>query len=443
MKMRHPATWVPTAYFAEGLPFVVINIVASIMYARLGKGDAEIALWTSLIILPYSLKPLWSPFLEMFKTKKYFVLITQFITAVSFGLAAAALPFDNFFLYSLVAFAIVSFSGSTHDIAVDGIYVNALSPKQQAQYVGWQGAFYNLAKVLSMGAFMWYAGKLTEYFGEGAVHYAWMVVMGTFGFVMLLLGLWHTRMLPSGGEAKVNVTNLKDSFSTFGDVIKTFFTKQYIGWGILFMFLYRFAEGQAIKIAPLFMVADRTNGGLGLNDTDFGTVYGTAGPIAFLAGSILGGYFVAGRGLRKSRMILAAAFNFPFAAYAFLAITVPTSLWTIGGAVVFEYFGYGFGFVGLTLYMMQQIAPGKYKMAHYAFATSLMNLGVMIPSMVSGYLSDWMGYKTFFIYVLIATIPSFLITWLVPYRKTEDDEAAEAEAAAAQEDDPEVLDTNV
>jgi PAT family beta-lactamase induction signal transducer AmpG len=419
-KPVHPGRWVPTLYFAEGLPFVTINVVSVLMYKAMNVPDAQIAFFTTLVILPWTLKPLWGPLLEMFKTKKYFVLATQFIGGVTFGLLALTLPLDGFFRYSLALFAVIAFNGATHDIAADGVYINALTPVQQARFVGWQGAFYNVAKVLSQGAFVYMAGRLEKSMG---VTSAWMIVMGIFGAIMVALSLYHAKMLPSGG-APGEVKTAREAFSTFWDVTRTFFQKKYIVWGIVFIILYRFAEGQAMKIVPLFMKADRAAGGLGLETSQIGILYGFFPPVAVILGSILAGYFTARRGLKKSLFILCCFFNIPFAVYAFLAYTTPTNLFTIGAAVVFEYFGYGFGFVGLTLYMMQQIAPGKYKMAHYAFATGVMNLGLMIPSALSGYISDYLGYRNFFLWVMVATIPSFLVAWLVPFRKTESESAA-------------------
>jgi len=413
----YPARWVPTLYFAEGLPFVAIAMVSALMYKNMGIADAQITFWTSLVMLPWTLKPLWGPLLEMFKTKKHFVVGTQFIGGVAFGFLALTLPLDGFFKYSLALFAIIAFNGATHDIAADGVYINVLTPKLQAQFVGWQGAAYNIAKVFTQGALVYLAGQLESSVG---ITKAWMTIMGVYGAILIGLSLYHAKFLPSGGAA-TNVTTLREGFRTLWDVIRTFFEKKYILWGILFITLYRFAEGQAIKIVPLFFKAARDQGGLGLSTSEIGIVYGTFGAAAFVVGSLLAGYFIAGRGLRRSLFILCCFFNIPFVAYAFLAITQPTSLTIVATAVVFEYFGYGFGFTGLTLFMMQQIAPGRYKMAHYAFATGIMNLGMMIPSMLSGLISDWLGYRTFFIWVMIATIPSFVMTWLVPFREPEPD----------------------
>ena len=414
--MKHPATWVPTLYFSEGLPFVATATVSVLMYKSLGLSDSQIALFTTLVMWPWTLKPLWGPLLEMFKTKKHFVVATQFIGGVSFGLLALSLPLEGFLSYSLAMFVIIAFNSATHDIAADGVFINTLTPDDQARFVGWQGAFYNVAKVLSQGALVYVAGKLELTIG---VTEAWMVVMGLFGAILLLMGLYHIKVLPSGGSS-TEVQSMKEAFQTFWLVVKSFFEKKNILWGLAFIILFRTAEGQLTKIVPLFMRASREDGGLGLLTADIGIAYGIFGAAAFVFGSILGGYFVAKRGLKSSIFLLAVIFNVPDVVYAYLAFTVPESFIIICTAITIEWFGYGFGFVGIILFMMQQIAPGKYKMAHYAFATAVMNLGFMLPSMLSGYVSDFLGYKNFFIWVMIATIPSFLVAWFVPFKDVKD-----------------------
>ena len=336
---------------------------------------------------------------------------TQIFTGSMFGMVALSLHAHYFFAISICVLAIIAFSGATHDTAADGVYLNELDEKSQAQYVGWQGAFYNIAKVFSGGVLVYFAGEMEKNIG---VINAWTVVMCLYGIIMILLGLYNRKMLPeAAGSQKVH--SVKEGFDTLKDVAITFFQKKNIVYSLCFIVLYRFAEGQAIKITPLFFKAARAEGGLGLSTSQIGILYGVFGAIAFVLGSLAAGYFVSNKGLsRKTLLVLCAFFNVPFAAYAFLAITLPQNLYIIGGAVAVEYFGYGFGFVGLILFIMQQIAPGKYKMAHYAFGSGLMNLGFMIPSMVSGFVSDYLGYKEFFIWVLISTIPAFLITWLVP-----------------------------
>lgn len=416
----NPIRWVPTVYFAMGLPFVALSMVSVLMFSDLGVSNTQIAFWTSLVMLPWTLKPLWSPFLEMFKTKKHFVVLTQLITGTTFALIALSLPLPDFFTYAIALMGVVAFSGATHDIAGDGVYLTELSSTQQAKYIGWQGAFYNLAKILTNGGMVYLAGMLKNTFG---IVQAWMVIMFICAAFMILLGLYHIRVLPSGGAAETKLNGPKDALRSLVEIIASFFKKKYIVYYMLFIVLYRFAEGYAMKIVPLFLKAPVADGGLGLDVSDIGLVYGTFGAAAFILGSILGGYFISGYGLKKTLFSLCCVFNIPFAVYLLLAIYQPSNIWVIGAAVVFEYFGYGFGFVGLMLFMMQQVAPGKHQMAHYAFATGIMNLGVMLPGMISGFLSDKLGYQNFFIWVLIATIPAFLITWFVPF--TYDDKKKE------------------
>ncbi len=428
---RSPISWVPTLYFAMGMPFVVLNMVCTLMFKGLDVSDAQIAFWTSIIMFPWTLKPLWSPLLEIYKTKKFFVIFTQIATGCIFGLVALALHLSNFFAVSIALLAIIAFSGATHDVAADGVYMASLSKDDQARYIGWQGAFYNIAKIAATGGLVYLAGMLIEmYTGDttgldataaaAAKHQgtviAWTIIMAVIGVIMVLLGFYNAKFVPS--EAKKDAAErpgFKETMVELGNVFVDLFRKRHIVYYIYFIVLYRFAEGFVMKIVPLFLKADRANQGLGLSEKEIGLCYGTFGAAAFVIGSILAGYYVAHRGLQKSLFSLCCVFNLPFVAYTLLAIYQPESLVLIGGGIVLEYFGYGFGFVGLTLFMMQQIAPGKHQMAHYAFASGIMNLGVMLPGMLSGYVSDWLGYRHFFIFVLVCTIPAFLITWFVPF----------------------------
>lgn len=428
---RSPISWVPTLYFAMGMPFVVLNMVCVLMFKGLDVSDAQIALWTSIIMFPWTLKPLWSPLLEMYKTKKFFVIVTQIATGCIFGLVALALHLPNFFAVCIALLAVIALSGATHDVAADGVYMASLSKEDQARYIGWQGAFYNIAKIAATGGLVMLAGVLIKHFTgdvstldaaaaavakrQGTVM-AWTVIMAVIGLIMVLLGLYNAKFVPADHrDVSAERPGLKETMVELGNVFVDLFRKRHIIYYIFFIILYRFAEGFVMKIVPLFLKADRANQGLGLSEEEIGLCYGTFGAAAFVIGSILAGYYVAHRGLQKSLFSLCCVFNLPFVAYTLLAIYQPESLWLIGGGIVLEYFGYGFGFVGLTLFMMQQIAPGKHQMAHYAFASGIMNLGVMLPGMLSGYVSDWLGYRDFFIFVLVCTIPAFLITWFVPF----------------------------
>jgi PAT family beta-lactamase induction signal transducer AmpG len=371
---------------------------------------------------PWSLKPLWSPFMEMFKTKKYFVVATQFFGGLFFVGLALSLSSDLFVRYSLAFFVLIAFTSATHDIAADGLYIESLSSEFQAKFVGWQGFFWSLAKILAMGPVLGLAYILEK---NAGVKPAWMTVMGLFGGLLVLFSLYHSRMLPTGKRAQ-GVRSVRAGLREFAHVAVTFVKKKYVFWGMAFIIFYRLAEGQAQKIFPLFLRAERAKGGLGLTTGDVGLVYGFFGIGAFMVGSILGGYFSA-KSLRRALLPLCAIFNLPYLMYLFLAWVQPESLVVTGAAIVVEMFGYGFGFVGVTLFMMQQIATGPYKMAHYAFATSLMNLGLILPGLWSGYLSDAVGYKYFFVWVMVSTVGSFIITSLVPF-KNEQEVAAENEA---------------
>jgi len=410
-KITKPVFWIPTNYFAMGLPFIAIAQASTLMFKNLGISDSRIAFWTSIILMPYTLKPLWSPILEMFRTKKYFVVATQLITGVFFALIAFSLQLPDFFAYAIALLAVIALSGSTHDIATDGLYMDVLNSQDQAKYIGWQGAAYNLAKILVGGAFIYIAGQLEETLG---IVQAWTIVMGSFAAIMLGAGIYHSRILPQGKKAE-SVQTLQEGMNTLWEVLKGFFQKKYAWVYVGFILLYRFAEGFAIKIVQLFFKAPIADGGLGLTTSEIGLVYGVFGAVAFVIGSLLAGYVIAAYGLKRTLFIMCCCLNLPFVGYAALAVFQPENIYLVGLAAVIDYFGYGFGFVGLILFMMQQVAPGKYKMAHYAFASGIMNLGFMIPAMISGYLSDWMGYKYFFIWVLVATIPSLLAAWFVPF----------------------------
>lgn len=421
-KLSHsPLGWVPSLYFAMGLPFVVLNLVASVMFKDLGISDAQIAFWTSLIIWPWTIKFLWSPFLEIFRTKKFFVVATQLISGVMFGLAALSLHLPSFFAVTVAVFAIVAFSGATHDIAADGVYMSELSQADQAKYIGWQGAFYNLAKLVATGGLVWFAGWLYEGFNDRQVAafdafvQSWSIVLAILCVLLLLLGFYHARRLPSSGTADAGKHTVREGIDGLKTVITDFFAKKHIWTYIFFIILYRLGEGFVMKIVPLFLKADVASGGMGLTNKQIGLYYGTFGAGAFLLGSLLAGYYIAARGLRRTLFSLVCIFNLPFVVYALMAMFQPQSMWLVGGGIVLEYFGYGFGFVGLTLFMMQQVAPGKHQMAHYAFASGIMNLSVLLTGAVSGFLSDLCGYKLFFLLVMVATIPVFVMTRFLPF----------------------------
>jgi PAT family beta-lactamase induction signal transducer AmpG len=405
---------VPTLYFAEGIPFFAISLIAGILYKRMGMANDVIALYTSWLLLPWSLKPLWSPLLEMFRTKKFFVVTLQAAAGVSLGLVALCLPMAGYFRYTLALFTVVAFCSSTHDIAADGLYIASLSAKEQAAYAGWQGGFYNVARFISQGGLIILAGYLET---RMDVPHAWMAIFGAMGVMLLVLSLYHARVLPNPAPARPTGSTQSRKpalLATFWDVVATFFKKPNIYILLLFILLYRAGEGQVVRIGPLFLVDKRIAGGLGLTTDQFGTIYGTFGTVAFITGSVLGGYFTSWLGLRRALLPLICVMNFPNLAYVYLSTALPTNHLSIASALSVEMFGYGFGFVGVILLMMQEIAPGKYQTAHYAFANSLMNLGLMIPGTVSGKIQMALGYQKFFVWVMISSVPAMILSRFIP-----------------------------
>lgn len=418
---KSPLRWVPSAYFAMGLPFVILNMVCVLMFKGLGIADSQIALWTSIIMFPWTLKFLWSPLLELLPSKRMIVVATQIISGAGFACVALALHLPSFFAVCIGLLAVVAFSGATHDIALDGLYMAELSEQDQAKYIGWQGAFYNIAKLVATGLLVYLAGVLIDAreaagatAGEAALH-AWTIIMGAAAVLLVILGLYHRFSLPAG--LKAEGAEKKSAGEELKAVIGDFFTKKHIWLYIAFIILYRLGEGFVMKIVPLFLKADTAAGGLGLSEQQIGLYYGTFGAAAFVLGSLLAGYYISHRGLKKALFSLVCIFNLPFLVYAWFAWAQPSSALLIGSGIVLEYFGYGFGFVGLTLFMMQQVAPGKHQMAHYAFASAIMNLSVMVTGAVSGFLSDALGYKMFFIVVMFATIPIFILSRVIPFNE--------------------------
>lgn len=279
-----PVAWVPTLYFAMGMPFVVLNMVCTLMYKGMGVSDTQIAFWTSLIMLPWTLKPLWSPFLEMYRTKKFFVVLTQVLSGAMFALVAFALNLPHFFAVTIAMLAVIALSGATHDIAADGTYMSTLSTEDQARWIGWQGAFYNIAKIAATGGLVYLAGTFIDAFG---VTKAWMIIMLIIGLIMIVLGCYHFFILPTGGKAAESGKTFGQTMSELWGVFVEFFQKKHIVYYICFIILYRFAEGFVMKIVPLFLKAPRADQGLGLSEQQIGLCYGTFGAAAFVIGSIL------------------------------------------------------------------------------------------------------------------------------------------------------------
>lgn len=426
---RHPLLWVPSLYLAMGIPNATVAIVAAILYKNLGYSNETIALYTSQMYLPWVLKPLWSPFLEPYKTKRWWVLSMEFLMAVAIGLVAFSLPLPGFFKLSLAFFWIIGFASATQDIAADAVYMTTLPPREQAKYAGVQGMCWNAGAVLTSGVLVALTGKLHDGLGLDWVK-SWIVVMSVIGGFMLLCWVWHLRYLPVGEPSHLHGGNFGDALRSLQETWVSFFRKKQIWMMLLVIFVYRFGEGFIEKFGPLFLIDGRAVGGLGLSNEAIGTLYGTLGTVGFIVGALLGGFFAAKMTLRRSFVLLALALNIPHVTYYLLSLWMPDSLTLIGVLVTVEKFGFGFGSVGHMLYMMQQVAPGDYKMSHYAFATGVMAGTKWLTGTVSGFLYGAVAhnYQHFFLAVLMFSIPPVVLAWLAPFPQPDDASAGEKTA---------------
>jgi PAT family beta-lactamase induction signal transducer AmpG len=409
--IRNPKLWVPTLYLAQGLPYFAVAIVASQMLKSMGVPNDELNHWTALIGLAWVFKPLWSPFLELAPSKKLVVTFFQVFGGLCLGGVALALQAPFWFAASMAMLALVGISAATHDIACDGLYITSLDEKGQAQYAGWTGTFFNAAKFFTTGALLLLAGHLEKTMG---VIPAWSISFCILGGMMIALGLYNSWALPLAKNTVAEGTNATVIARTLWEVIVEFFKKPGIWVSIVFIILFRAGEAQVQSIGPLFLREARHLGGLGLTTAEVGAVYGTVGTVAFLVGSIAGGYFTSWLSLKRAILWLILAVNLPNIAFYLLSYFQPSDLSIIGAALSVEMFGYGFGFVGLILYMMQVVAPGKYQTAHYAFATGIMQLGSVLFRLFSGDIQIALGYQHFFIWVMLSAIPVAILSQIIP-----------------------------
>ncbi len=404
----NPWKWIPTLYFSQGFPYVLVMSVSVIMYKNLDISNTEIAFYTSWLYLPWVIKPLWSPFVEIFGTRRKWILITQLLLGASLACVAFTIPMDNFFQLSLAFLWLMAFSSATHDIASDGFYLLGLNTSQQSFFVGIRSTFYRLAMIAGQGLLVVLAGYLEE--TMPSVQSAWSIVFGAVAAFYLALFLYHKFMLPKPDiDVPSDIKGFAQISTEFKNTFVTFFKKKDILISILFLMCYRLGESQLAKLASPFLLDDRSVGGLGMQTKELGIVYGTFGIIALTLGGIIGGIVASKQGLKKWIWWMLIAINLPNAVYIYLSYVQPESFILITAAVTVEQFGYGFGFAGYLLYMIF-MSQGKYSTAHYALATGFMALGMMIPGMISGWIQEAIGYQYFFIWVMMATIPSFIIT---------------------------------
>ena len=407
-KQVSPWAWVPTLYFAQGLPYVAVMTISVIMYKRLGISNTDIALYTSWLYLPWVIKPFWSPFVDLLKTKRWWVVTMQLLVGAGLGGVAFTLPMDFFFQATLAVFWLVAFSSATHDIAADGYYMLALEQHEQAFFVGIRSTFYRISTIAGQGLLVMIAGLLET--STGKIPLSWSITFFIMAGMFIGFCLYHKFILPKPATDKpattVTASNLmKEFFATF----VSFFKKEQVGIAILFMLLFRLPEAQLVKMITPFLIDPRDVGALGLTTTQIGLTYGTIGILGLTIGGILGGIVASRGGLKQWLWPMALIISLPNIAFVYLACVQPESLLVINFCVFVEQFGYGFGFTAYMLYMIY-FANGEHKTAHYAICTAFMALGMMLPGMAAGWLQEKLGYEHFFIWVMICCIGTLVVT---------------------------------
>ena len=419
-----PMAWIPTLYVAEGLPYVAVNTLSVIMYKNLGMSNTDIAFYTGWLYLPWVIKPFWSPFVDIIKTKRWWTVTTQFIIGAAFAAIALTLPLDSYVVLSLAVFWLIGFASATHDIAADGYYMLALDSSDQSLYVGIRSAFYRLATIIGQGGVVMAAGWMETAFGN--VPRAWAVTFLILSVLFLLIAFYHSRILPRPAEDRPSgampgkpasghstARILREFVGTFG----SFFRKKHVWIAVTFILLYRFPEAQLVKMINPFLLDPATEGGLGLSTAQVGLVYGTIGIIGLTLGGILGGVLVSRYGLKRCLWPMALALTLPCGVFCWMSMAQPDpasmlNLVLINACVFIEQFGYGVGFTSFMLYMMY-FAEGPSKTSHYAICTAFMALGMMIPGMFAGALQEWMGYVGFFWWIMGCCLVTLAVTALI------------------------------
>lgn len=418
MERKSPWHWIPSLYFAQGMPYVVVMTVAVIMFKRLGMSNTDVAFYTSGLYFPWVIKPIWSPLVDLLKTKRWWIVAMQIIIGACLGGIALTIQGPLIFRYCLAFMWLLAFSSATHDIAADGFYMLALNEKKQAYFVGIRNTFYRLAVICGQGIFVMLAGVLEKHYSSHmeesiAIPRAWSVVFCLLTFLFILLFIWHYCILPYPAKDTRAVSDSTPTPGTVGreffSTFVSFFKKPHILPALAFILLYRFAESQLVKITSPFLLDAPAAGGLGLSTSEVGFIYGTVGVIALTAGGILGGIVMARNGLHAWLWRMTIAMNLPNLVYLYLSSAQPSDMLLISACVTIEQAGYGFGFTSLTYFMML-FSTGKHQTAHYAICTGFMALGMMLPGMISGWIEELIGYRYFFIWIMICTLPSFIAT---------------------------------
>ena len=417
--MKSPWSWTPSLYFAEGLPYVAVMTISLILYKQLGLSNADITFYTSWLYLPWVIKPLWSPFIDIVKTKRWWITTMQLLIGAAFGGIAFTIPSDFWLQGTLCFFWLMAFASATHDIAADGFYMLGLDQHDQAWFVGIRSTFYRFATIFGQGVLVMIAGNLQVVF-RNSIAFSWSLMFYGVAGLFIALWLWHSYVLPHPSEDEEN-THVEGEVKTVSSnsilrdlllTIKTFFKKEQVVAGILFMLFYRMPEGLLAKVSSLFLIDNVHNGGLGLSPQEYGLVQGTVGVIGLTLGGILGGMLAGKDGLRKWLWPMVCAITLPDLVYVYLAFDLPANFIIVNICVFVEQFGYGFGFTAYMLYLIYY-SRGNYKTSHYALCTAFMALSMMIPGLFAGALQEAVGYQMFFLIVIAFCSVTFVVTSLL------------------------------
>lgn len=423
LKNISPWVWVPTLYFAQGIPYFIVNNISVMMFAKMGVPNGQMALFTSLLYLPWAIKPFWSPFVDIIKTKRWWTIMMQIVMSAAFVLLTLSMPHPDpemiasgqtpisMFTITLLLFAITAFASATHDIAADGFYMLALTQKNQAAFVGIRSTFYRLSSIFGQGVLVYIAGLIET--NTGNISMSWQITLLVTAVLFCGVTLYHTFFIPRPEVEKKpegEKSSAKAIMQEFGRTFVTYFTKPGLILAILFMLLYRLPEAFLIKMCTPFLVASREVGGLGLSTENVGLAYGTIGVLFLTIGGILGGLYASKVGLKKSLWWMAAGMTLPCLTFVYLAECLPTNIALISIAIAIEQFGYGFGFTAYMLYMIY-FSEGEFKTSHYAICTAFMAFSMMIPGMFAGYLQEMMGYALFFWMVIACCVATVIITY--------------------------------
>ena len=410
----NPWYWIPVLNFASGLPYAIIISVSVIMYKNLGIINEDIGIYTSLLYLPWVIKPLWSPFIDLYSTKRKWFLAMQLLISLAFLVVGFTIPMNQFFIISLAVFWVAAFASASNDVASDGFYLLALKKEEQSFFLGIRSTFYRLSMLTGNGLIVIIGGYLEQEYGDKQK--AWSYTMIVVGLLMTLLTIYNYFTTPRTEISSEKETTYSDSKKNFALVFASFFKKKQIGLVLSFILLFRLGESQLLKMLTPFLIDDVAVGGLGLTTQDVGVIYGTFGVLSLTIGGILGGIAISKDGLSKWMLPMILAMHLPIIGFILLAHFHPASVYYIYVTVIAEQFGYGFGFAAFMMYLIY-VAEGESKTSHYAIATGFMALGMMLPGMVSGYIQEYLGYGNFFIWVFLATIPGLILSRFLIFPK--------------------------